>query len=520
MNATRPDPTGGRNTTRTRFDWGPAVNHVAISGFAASLFVTIEAIALLTHSLSPLRLLVTLVVVAAASAACHTLFVRRIGLRPRSGAGLLAVAIALQCAVIGGFAFGVTWWLPFVPALLVSWVPLGQNSRAWNAPRRSVQAVAVATLLGVGPVFSLGTTLVQPSADPMSLRTVEWLRLRGGEGVVNGVEHWWYSRHAPAKGGAPQIPISIAAPSITPPVADPRAATAATPKSPVATAPRSGRPPTTDANTALIPVRPLVASPLPGEGQWTVVSGTAAHAAIAVTRVRPDAVHTSIVVGLARMDLSLVRIGLVAGTEDPGGAWPEGGQVPLAQRSGLLAVFNSGFRQKEAGGGFWLGGRKAAPLVDGAASLVVHKDGTATVAQWGRDASLGPDVAAVRQNLSLIVDDSAPVSGLDQGNNRRWGRTVGGKVLVWRSGIGITKDGALIYAGGPGMSIKTLADVLVAAGTVRAMELDINSAWVAYFLYQPSVKGPQGTKLLPGMRHSPTRYLRPQSRDFFTVVSR
>ena len=505
-------------SSRALFDWGPNVNPGAVVGLGAALFVSIEVIALLTQTLSLRRLLVTLVVVAAASAACHALFVRRIGLRPRRGAGLLGVAAALQCAVIVGFVFGVTWWLPFVPALLVSWAPLGQNSRGWNAPRRSVQAVAVATLLGVGPVFSLGTTLVQPSADPMSLRTVEWLRLRGGEGVVNGVEHWWYSRHAPAKGGAPQIPISIAAPSITPPVADPSAA--ALPKSPLATAPRSGRPPTTDANTALIAVRPLVASPLPGEGQWTVVSGTAAHAAIAVTRVRPDAIHTSLVVGLARMDLSLVRIGLVAGTEDPGGTWPEGGQVPLSQRSALLAVFNSGFRQKEAGGGFWLGGRRATPLVDGAASLVVQKDGTATVAQWGRDASLGPDVVAVRQNLGLIVDDSAPVSGLDQGNNRRWGRTVGGKVLVWRSGIGVTKDGVLIYAGGPGMSIKTLADVLVAAGTVRAMELDINSAWVAYFLYQPSVNGPQGTKLLPGMRHPPTRYLRPQSRDFFTVVSR
>ena len=70
------------------------------------------------------------------------------------------------------------------------------------------------------------------------------------------------------------------------------------------------------------------------------------------------------------------------------------------------------------------------------------------------------------------------------------------------------------------MSIKTLADVLSAAGTVRAMELDINSAWVAYFLYKQTASGPHGTRLLPGMRHAPTRYMRPQSRDFFMVNSR
>ena len=47
------------------------------------------------------------------------------------------------------------------------------------------------------------------------------------------------------------------------------------------------------------------------------------------------------------------------------------------------------------------------PLVDGAASLVIDNTGTPTVGDWGRDVTMNPTVASVRQNLSLIVDSGA-----------------------------------------------------------------------------------------------------------------
>ena len=519
---------GGRpkrsRATEAVFDWGPGFEPSVAVGLTLAMFVSIEAIVLLTHSLSVRRLGVTLLVVVGATVATHTLLVRRFGVRPRSGTGLGVIAVALQCGVILGYLFAVTWWVPLVPALLLAWAPLGLRDRSWTRPRRMAVVSAVVAIVGVGPTFSLASTLVRPSTDPMTLRTVEWLRLHGGEGVVNGVEHWWYARHAPRTGGAPDVALSLPGVSADTPTTG---SIAAAPTVPVrgtpTTKPGVSPPPTNPVATSasdLVPVRALVTDPLPGEGVWSVVSGSAARPAIAVTRLRPDAIHTSVVVALARMDPTLVRLRLVAGLEDPGGSWPEHGQVPISERSSLLAVFNSGFRQREAGGGFWVAGRQGAPLVDGAASFVIRKDGTATIAQWGRDASLESSVAAVRQNLALIVDKGVPVAGLDQDSNRRWGRTVGGRVFVWRSGIGVTQSGALIYAGGPGMSIQTLADVLTAAGTVRAMELDINSAWVAYFLYEQTASGAHGTRLLPGMRHPPTRYLSPQSRDFFMVNSR
>ena len=114
---------------------------------------------------------------------------------------------------------------------------------------------------------------------------------------------------------------------------------------------------------------------------------------------------------------------------------------------------------------------------------MVYKNGTSTVAQWGRDASLTPDVVSVRQNLDLVVDNGQPVPGLNATDTTRWGATLGDQIYVWRSGLGVTADGALVYVGGPGLNITDLADLLVRAGAVRAMELDINTDWVNYSSY-------------------------------------
>src|SRR5204863_3289220 len=121
-------------------------------------------------------------------------------------------------------------------------------------------------------------------------------------------------------------------------------------------------------------------------------------------------VHTSLVVGVAWMDTRMLRATLVAGTQSPGGTgWRWNAEVPRRARAGLAATFNSGFLLQDARGGYYAEGRTAAPLVDGAASLVIGSDGTVTVGTWGRDVRMSPDVAAVRQNLSLIVDHARPV---------------------------------------------------------------------------------------------------------------
>jgi hypothetical protein len=144
---------------------------------------------------------------------------------------------------------------------------------------------------------------------------------------------------------------------------------------------------------------------------------------------------------------------------------------------------------------------------------------------WGRDFQMGPDIASARQNLSLIIDNGVPAPDLATGGSAKWGATLGNKLLVWRSGVGVTANGALVYAGGNNLSATTLAGVLVRAGAVRAMELDINSEWVDYFTYGPPAptQAPtslSATKLLPEMRASADRYLTDNSRDFIAIFRR
>ena len=240
--------------------------------------------------------------------------------------------------------------------------------------------------------------------------------------------------------------------------------------------------------------------------------------------LRPDTLHTSLVTAVAWIDPTLVRMVGYAGVLEPGGAWPNQAPIPRPYRAALLAAFNSGFKMRDARGGYYAAGRTGRPLVAGGATLVITTDGTATVGAWGRDVSMGPQVAWARQNLSLIVDAGSPVAGL-AGHSGRWGATVGNAVLVWRSGVGVTADGALVYAAGNGLSVSSLAQVLARAGAVRAMELDINSAWVDFFTYTAAAPGSDPaavgvSKLLPDMRPSTSNYVTASSRDFIAVFRR
>jgi hypothetical protein len=217
-------------------------------------------------------------------------------------------------------------------------------------------------------------------------------------------------------------------------------------------------------------------------------------------------------VGVVRMDRTVTRPVLYAGTGEPGGTWPDQGAVPASARPGLVAAFNGGFHTWASGGGWLAANRAAVALRAGAASLVIRADGTATVGLWGRDASLTPDVVAVRQNLGLLVDGGANLAG-----GSYWGATLGGVRYTWRSGLGVDAGGNLLYCGGPGLDGSSLAEVLIKAGAVRAMELDINPQWVAFSYY--GGPGP-GADLLPGMVYGPSHWLTGSFRDFVAVVVR
>jgi hypothetical protein len=103
-----------------------------------------------------------------------------------------------------------------------------------------------------------------------------------------------------------------------------------------------------------------------------------------------------------------------------------------------------------------------------------------------------------------------------------WGATLGGGYYVWRSGIGITRGGQIVFAYGAALDVRELAEVLRRAGAVTAMELDINPAWTNYMYYLPRSHpgNPTPVNLLPDQQEPADRYYYVNSRDFTAVFAR
>jgi hypothetical protein len=268
---------------------------------------------------------------------------------------------------------------------------------------------------------------------------------------------------------------------------------------------------------------PFARPALPGEGVWRLAESVHGEPTVFTTFLRVDAVHTSYVAGIASFDQRLVRFQLHPGSQDPGTGFG-GGQpwIPPASRTGLLATFNGGFRLSASGGGFYLNGSASGTLTAGAASAVYYRDGTLAIGRWGRGMSLTRQVAGVRQNLKLIVDHGKIAGDINQDVEANFGATLGGSYAVWRSGLGTTADGRIIYVYGPALTAQSLADLLQRAGATEAMELDINPFWTTFEYYQPHrhPAGPVPVVLLPDQQTSGYRYFSPYDRDFTAVYAR
>ena len=383
---------------------------------------------------------------------------------------------------------------------------MGKRSRRRRLVRR--RRIAAVILLAFAVVFtwlafSLGGALLNPAlGSSFGSRFAEWARGHGGSSIVNWAENEWYKHHPPPIGGT-LPPGSIHKPPASSQTISTSVHYLPTPKSMV----------------------PFVTPALPGEGDWRPVGRRVdGIPAIYETTLRPDSVHTSYVAGVAWIDTKLLRASLYSGSSIPGGGpFPLSAPIKTSAARSLVAAFNAGFVMANANGGYYTAGRTEIPLRKGAASFVVYRNGSSNIVAWGKSVTLNHSIVSVRQNLDLLVSNGVAAPGLEVNDTTQWGFTLGNAVYVWRSGLGITANGALVYVGGPGLNITDLANLLVRAGAVRAMELDINTDWVNFSSYKPSTpdgiaSALNGTELLPAMNGTPARYFESWwTRDFITV---
>ncbi len=367
---------------------------------------------------------------------------------------------------------------------------------------RTVRVIAaVLAVFLVWVMISAGQATFRNNGQSLAANLAEWARDHYLGPVVTFGE--WLTYNPPKAGGKPSFSLAV-------------------PKGEQVTAAKGrhkGFQPDIPA-----PLKPLASAPLPGEGQWRVVEKVNGQPAIFVTFLR-DATYTSYVNGIASMDQRLVKFQLHPGSEDPGpGNWGPWGSsyIPPGERTGLLATFNGGFKLDSSGGGFYLNGHYKGSLVNGAATIVYYKNGTIKIGEWGRDFTMNSQIEGVRQNLKLLIDHGKIEPNLNQNIETNFGATLGGGYYVWRSGLGITKDGRIIYVYGPALNVQDLAELLHQAGAVEAMQLDINPYWMKYEYYTANghPSDPTPTNLLPTQQQSAYTYYSVYTRDFTAVYAR
>jgi hypothetical protein len=245
---------------------------------------------------------------------------------------------------------------------------------------------------------------------------------------------------------------------------------------------------------------------------------------MARTIVRPDAARSYAIVALIQMNMHLMHLHSVAGTYYPGAelGHPGPGVIPAVDINGnkLVAGFNGGFQYKDGHYGMVVGTNTYVPLLVGSGSLTIYQDGSLAIDRY--TLSVVPSkkpIASIRQNGPLIVDKGGVTADAVSGGYQVWGRTTTNSIYTWRSGVGITKNGNLIYAVGPSLTAETLAKALQAGGAVEAIQLDINSFWVRFATFTPTGPGAYSYEsILNTLQNGGSSYLHGYNKDFFYVT--
>jgi len=257
-----------------------------------------------------------------------------------------------------------------------------------------------------------------------------------------------------------------------------------------------------------------------GEGQWVAQDPwVPGPPAVMTTTWRPQPSQPAITAYASWIRTSSTQLALYPGYKGPGETTLNRGpeMVPTSSRSTLMATFNSGFYEADTAAGFYTNGTVYFPMRNGVATVVSYTDGSVDIINWQSGTTPPPNVVMARQNLAMLVDNGAPTAATQDGTN--WGITLGGVPAVWRTGLGIDAKGNLIYVAASQQTAATLAQILIQAGAIRGMQLDINPAWPIFVTYgAPGAGNP--TLDVPNPQQTSNRFLFSSTKDFFAVFTR
>jgi hypothetical protein len=348
--------------------------------------------------------------------------------------------------------------------------------------------------------FSYASYMLKPTSETFSERSAEWVRDDApfGNFIIDTAEH--YTASTPRKGGPgltrlPSVGLSPARSAVkhTKHLAD--------------------TPP---------PIKPVFATPLPGEGVWHRTGPSVdGGPPVLVTTYRPSTEYPSIVAYVLWIDHTRTDLAYYPGRYEPPSAVDRGPMmVPVDQRTRLLATFNGAFTHVDTNNGSAVNGHTNEPLIDGNATLVGYRDGTVNIVKWTGGPNAPANVAWARQSLTPILWDGKLNPELDTDpNSIQWGYTLGGVTFTPRTAVGVDAHGDAMFVVASQATVISLAQILQHIGAVRGMEFDINPEWHTLITY--SHRNGLAPKMVePQPQQSPDRYLTPDDRDFMAVFSK
>lgn len=387
-----------------------------------------------------------------------------------------------------------------------------QSSFALHLKIRNYIAVATAFLLLFGSLRLTSAIYYRVTQYRENIVTAgsQVVRNAGFDPVVGFIEDIWYGLLNPPKvGGAPAELATFEQVSATPTSEPERVSGIANVKAWGAAKIASTVPEKLES--------PL--KPMKNEGVWKPTKILSdGKPAVWVAKVRPDKEHSSVLATVVWFDTALLAFQQIPGTELPEGDFDHGsGTVAKKVLPFYVAGFANGYKMNQSQGGYVYKGKVVKRLKKGKATLLTYPNGDLKIVKWGyEDAPAGYLVA--RQNLDLMVENGvSKVKSESSKWGSAWHGTGSGKNFVWRSGLGVRADGTLVYVQSDALSAKSLSQLLVKAGAVKAMALDMNSGYAVGAFYGPYGKGGKAinNKLVPS-----DIFYKSSSRDFVAVFTK